>query len=277
MVLGGFFLTVNDALQKSMTADFPRGEILTVRGLFVMAPVLFIAWRMGGLSTLKIHSFRSQGARSALVCVAAFLFVSALSLMPLADAIALTFVGPLLMTALAAFLLKEVIGWRRWAAVLVGLIGVMIMLRPGSGAMQWIALLPLGVAFCGALGDVITRRMHDTESTPAIMFYSNLGIVLVYSTTIVEGWKPIDATHLVLFALNGLALGLAYFLLIEALRLAKASVVAPYKYVSVLWAVALGYVIWGDIPDAWMLSGGGLVIACGMYTLHRESLAKGEA
>ena len=275
MVLGGLFLTINDAIQKWMTGDFPRGELLAVRGIFVMIPILIIAWRMGGISTLKISSGRGQAARAVLVCASSFMFISALSLMPLADAIALTFVGPLFMTGLAAMMLGEVVGWRRWGAVTVGFIGVIIMLRPGDGAAQWAAAFPLGVAFCGALRDVITRHMHNTETTPAIMFYSGLAIVVVYSTTAFSGWKPIDAGHLALFALNGLVLGIAYFFLIEALRLAKASVVAPYKYVSMVWALLFGFALWGDLPDVWMIAGGVLVVGSGLYILRRESLAKG--
>jgi drug/metabolite transporter (DMT)-like permease len=275
MILGGFFLTVNDAIQKWMSGDFPRGELLAVRGLFVMVPILLIAWRMGGWSTLRIRSGKSQAVRAVLVCGTSFLFITALSLLPLADAIALTFVGPLFLTALAAMTLGEPVGWRRWMAVTIGFLGVVVMLRPGDGVIQWAAAFPLGVAFFGAVRDVVTRRMHDTESTPAIMFYSFLAVITVYSTTAFWGWKPISPSQLALFAVNGFVLGLAHFFLIEALRLTGAAVIAPYKYVTMLWAVLFGFVLWGDLPDAWMIAGGTLVVGSGLYILHRESVAKG--
>jgi drug/metabolite transporter (DMT)-like permease len=274
MVLGGFFLTVNDAIQKWMTGDFPRGELLAVRGMFVMIPILLLAWRMGGLSTLRIHSGRGQAARAVLVCMTSFLFITALSLMPLADAIALTFVSPLILTGLAAMALGESVGWRRWMAVAVGFLGVIVMLRPGTGVVQWAAVFPLGVAFLGAVRDVVTRRMHDTESTIAIMFYSFLAVIVVYSTTAFYGWKPISGPQLALFAANGLVLGLAHFFLIEALRLTGASVIAPYKYVTMIWALVFGFVLWGDLPDSWMIVGGALVVGSGLYILRRETILK---
>ena len=276
MVLGGFFLTVNDAIQKWMTDDFPRGELLAVRGMFVMIPILFFAWRLGGLSALRIHSRRGQAVRAILVCTTSFLFITALSLMPLADAIALTFVSPLILTGLAAVALGEPVGWQRWMAVLVGFLGVIIMLRPGAGVVQWAAAFPLGVAFLGAVRDVVTRRMHDTESTIAIMFYSFLAVIVVYSATAVYGWKPISGPQLALFAVNGLVLGLAHFFLIEALRLTGAAVIAPYKYITMVWALLFGFVLWGDSPDAWMMVGGVLVVGSGLYILRRESRMKQE-
>ena len=276
MVLGGFLLTVNDAIQKWMTDDFPRGELLAVRGMFVMTPILFFAWRLGGLSTLRIHSRRGQAVRAILVCTTSFLFITALSLMPLADAIALTFVSPLILTGLAAVALGEPVGWHRWMAVLVGFLGVIVMLRPGAGVVQWAAAFPLGVAFLGAVRDVVTRRMHDTESTIAIMFYSFLAVIVVYSATAVYGWKPISGPQLALFSVNGLVLGLAHFFLIEALRLTGAAVIAPYKYITMVWALLFGFVLWGDSPDAWMMVGGVLVVGSGLYILRRESRMKQE-
>jgi drug/metabolite transporter (DMT)-like permease len=276
MLLGGFFLTVNDAIQKWMTDDFPRGELLAVRGMFVMIPILFLAWRLGGISTLRIHSGRGQAVRAILVCTTSFLFITALSFMPLADAIALTFVSPLILTGLAAVTLGEPVGWHRWMAVLVGFVGVIVMLRPGTGVVQWAAAFPLGVAFLGAVRDVVTRRMHDTESTIAIMFYSFLAVIAVYSTTAVYGWKQISGPQLALFAANGLVLGLAHYFLIEALRLTGAAVIAPYKYITLVWALLFGFALWGDSPDVWMMVGGLLVVGSGLYILQRESRMKQE-
>jgi drug/metabolite transporter (DMT)-like permease len=276
MLLGGFFLTVNDAIQKWMTDDFPRGELLAVRGMFVMIPILFLAWRLGGISTLRIHSGRGQAVRAILVCTTSFLFITALSFMPLADAIALTFVSPLILTGLAAVTLGEPVGWHRWMAILVGFVGVIVMLRPGTGVVQWAAAFPLGVAFLGAVRDVVTRRMHDTESTIAIMFYLFLAVIAVYSTTAAYGWKPISGPQLALFAANGLVLGLAHYFLIEALRLTGAAVIAPYKYITLVWALLFGFALWGDSPDVWMMVGGLLVVGSGLYILQRESRMKQE-
>ena len=116
MIMGGLLLTVNDAIQKWMTDEFPTGQLLSMRGLFVMLPIGVLVWRAGGISALRIGSLRGQSIRAGLVCLSSLLFITSLSLMPLADAIALTFAGPLFITALAPFMLGEVVGWHRWSA-----------------------------------------------------------------------------------------------------------------------------------------------------------------
>lgn len=271
MVLGGLLLTVNDAIQKWMTADFPTGQLLAMRAVFMLVPIAFLIWHAGGLPALKITNYRGQALRAVLVCLSSFLFVGALSVMPLADAIAITFAGPLFVTALAPLLLREQVGWRRWGAVLTGFVGVLIMVRPsGANTLQWVALLPLGVALCGAIRDITTRYIHGTETTAGIMFYSTSGVIIVGFATAPFAWEPISAVQYGMFAINGLVLGGAYFFLVEALRLAQASVVSPYKYATLVWAILIGVVVWGDLPDSGMFVGAFLVVASGLYILHRE-------
>ena len=237
----------------------------------MLGPIAFFIWRAGGTSALKVTNYKGQTLRAGLVCLSSFLFVGALSLMPLADAIAITFAGPLFVTALAPLLLQEQVGWRRWAAVLAGFAGVLVMIGPsGASALQWVALLPLSVALCGAIRDIATRHMHGTESTAGIMFYSTVAVFFVGLATAPFAWEPVSPRQYGLFAANGLVLGGAYFFLIEALRLTEASVIAPFKYATLLWLVLLGMVLWDDIPDVRMFGGAALVVASGLYILHRE-------
>jgi drug/metabolite transporter (DMT)-like permease len=277
MIAGGFLLTINDAIQKWMTDDFPTGQLLSMRGLFVLLPIGVLVWRAGGMSALRINRYRGQSIRVGLVCLSSLLFLTSLSLMPLADAIALTFAGPLFITALAPFMLGEIVGWHRWMAVLFGFVGVVIMVQPSSGALQWVAVFPLGVALCGALRDIVTRHMHATESTVAIMFYSVVAVILFGFVIGAAGWRDMSVGQIGLFAINGIVLGAAYFFLIEALRHAEASMVSPFKYVTLLWAILLGQVIWGDIPGAQVLMGAVLIIASGWYLLHREAKQRNAA
>ena len=271
MILGGLLLTINDAIQKWMTADFPIGQSLAMRAVFMLMPIAFLVWRAGGRPALKVTNHRGQALRAVLVCLSSFLFVGALSLMPLADAIAITFAGPLFVTALAPVFLREQVGWRRWGAVLTGVAGVIVMVRPsGTTALQWVALLPLGVALCGAIRDITTRHMHGTETTAGIMFYSTAAVIAVGFATAPFAWEPISAIQYVMFAINGFVLGGAYFFLVEALRHAEASVVTPYKYATLIWAILIGMVVWRDSPDLQMLAGAILVVASGLYILHRE-------
>jgi len=271
MILGGFLLTINDAIQKWMTEDFPTGQLLSMRGLFVLLPIGLLVWRAGGISVLRISDYRGQSIRAGLVCLSSLLFLISLSLMPLADAIALTFAAPLFITALAPFMLGEVVGWHRWAAVLIGFVGVVIMVQPSSGALQWVALFPLSVALCGALRDVVTRHMHATESTVAIMFYSMVAVILFGFAIGAAQWRDMSMWHIGLFAINGVVLGAAHFFLIEALRFAEASMVSPFKYVSLIWAILFGQMLWGDTPGARILIGAVLIVASGLYILRRET------
>lgn len=272
MIAGGFLLTINDALQKWMTADFPTGQLLSMRGLFVLVPIGVLVWRAGGVSVLRIANMRGQAARAGLVCVSSLLFLTALSLMPLADAIALTFAGPLFVTALAPVMLGEAVGWHRWSAVLIGFGGVVVMVQPSSGTLQWIAVFPLGVAFCGALRDIVTRHMHATETTVAIMFYSVLAVILFGFAIGTAEWRGMSMSAIGLFAINGLVLGGAYYFLIEALRHAEASMVSPFKYVTLVWAILFGQLVWGDIPAVQVLIGAALIVASGWYILRRETI-----
>jgi drug/metabolite transporter (DMT)-like permease len=156
-------------------------------------------------------------------------------------------------------------------AVSIGFAGVVVMVQPSSGALQWVALFPLGVALCGALRDIATRHMHATETTVAIMFYSVLAVILFGFAIGAAGWRAMSMHHIGLFAINGIVLGAAYFFLIEALRLAEASMVSPFKYVTLIWAILLGRLLWGDVPGAPVLIGAALIVASGLYILHRET------
>ena len=271
MLLGSALLTVNDTVLKWLTAGYPTGQIMFMRGIFVILPVALLVWRAGGLAVLRIGSRGAHALRAACVCSGAFLFITGLSFLPLAEAIAITFAGPLFITALAAPMLGEVVGWRRWTAVLVGFVGVLIITRPTGAAIQWAALLPLTASLCGALRDLITRKISTSESSIALLCTSTLGVVLAGLATAPFGWKPIAAFDLGLMVFSGVLIGSAHFLLIECFRLAEAALVAPFKYSNLLWAILFGFVVWGDLPDRWTLTGAAIVVASGLYILRREA------
>ncbi len=271
MVAGFALLTLNDAVLKWLTASYPTGQIVFMRSIFVMILVGVIAWRFGGLQTLRVVNLRGQLVRAGTMTVATLLFVTSLRLMPLADAIAIAFAAPLFVTALARPLLGEHVGWRRWAAVLVGFGGVLVMFRPTGEAVRLVALLPLGVALASALKDIVTRRITATESSVAILFITTLVLAAAGLVTVVGGWRAITLFDFGLFAVGGFLLGGAQYLTIEAFRYAEAAVVAPFEYSAVLWAILYGFLIWGDVPDRWIISGSAIVIASGLYILHRES------
>jgi drug/metabolite transporter (DMT)-like permease len=195
-------------------------------------------------------------------------------LLPLADAAAILFAGPLFITAIAPWILNEIVGWRRWTAVTVGFVGVLIMLRPTPEAIQILALIPLTAALCSAFRDVVTRKISPTESTNAIMFWSTLALITVSALSAPFGWVAPSISELGLFATSGVLVGIAHYMMIESYRAADASVVSPFKYTAILWAVALGYIIWDDKPDAFILIGSFLVIGSGLYILYRVTRRK---
>lgn len=275
MLLGAALLTVNDTVLKWLTGGYPTGQIMFMRGIFVVLPVALLVWRAGGLAVLKVNSRGAHALRAFCVLTGTFLFITGLSFLPLAEAIAITFAGPLFVTALAPPMLGEVVGWRRWSAVLVGFIGVLIITRPTGEAIQWAALLPLTASLTGALRDLITRKISTAESSHAMLVTSTAGVVLAGLVTAPFGWRPIAAFDLALMMASGILIGLAHFLLIECFRLAEAALVAPFKYSNLLWAILFGFIVWGDLPDSWTLTGAAIVVASGLYILRREAQLRG--
>lgn len=271
MLVGVVLLSLNDALIKSLTQGYPVGEILFLRGVFVCPWILVFAWRAGGLRALRVVSVKGQALRGLCVIASSFLFVTGLRYLPLADAIAVAFTGPLFVTAMAPYALGERVGWRRRLAVLAGFLGVLIMARPGGEAMQWALLFPLGAALFGGTRDLITRHISRSETTVAVLCVTTLMVVLAGLATLPLGWAPLRAGDLWVFAASGTLIAGAHYLMIEAFRLGEAALVAPFKYTSMVWAVLFGFLFFGDLPDAWTLAGAGVVVLAGFYVLRRET------
>jgi len=271
MVLALLLLTLSDAATKWLGASLPVGQIIGLRAVFIFIPTLLIVRRSGGLATLRVYDMRGVAMRAVLYVGSTALIATAMILLPLADAETMLFAGPLFVTALATPMLGERVGWRRWAAVATGFAGVVIMLRPTPDAIQPLAIVPLVGALFSALRDITTRRIAATETTNAIMFWSATALLVGGTLTAPFGWAPLRAVDVALLAASGTLVGLAHYFMIEAYRQAEAAVVSPFKYTAIVWAVLLGYLVWGTAPDAFILAGGALVIASGLYILHRET------
>ena len=270
MLLGAAVLTSNDAVLKWLTSGYQVGQIMFCRGIFIGLPLAIIIWRAGGLKSLRPVNPKGHAVRATLVIVGTFLFVNGLAYLPLADAVAIAFAGPLFITALAQPLLGEIVGWRRWLAVLVGFIGILLIMRPGGNVIQWAALFPLAASLTGAFRDLLTRHLSSQETTVAILFYTSLGVTLAGLATIPFMWTPVPLVDWGWFALSGVLIGCAHFLMIETFRYGEATLVAPFKYSGIIWAGLLGYLIWGDTPDFATIAGVSMVVIAGFYILHRE-------
>jgi len=270
MLVGVALLTFSDAAAKWFTADYPVGEVVSIRAMFILAfIVIFTVWR-NRLSELRVRSYGNHLLRGGFACASTLLFVMGLSLLPLADAIAVTFAGPLFITALAPLMLREWVGWRRWLAVLAGFAGVLLMARPSGDYARWAVLLPLGAAFSGSLRDLFTRQISLTESSTGILFSTNVVVLCAGIIFFPAGWRLPGAMDLLFMGLAGGLMGAAHYLHIEAFRLAEAAVIAPFKYTNMVWGVILGFVVWGHLPDRWVVGGSVVVIASGLYIFYRE-------
>ena len=271
MVIGVGLLTLNDAVMKWLTADYPIGQIMFVRGALMIIPIVILAWASGGISSLRVRSLFGQGVRAAFFVASTFLFLFALSVMPLASVVAIGFTGPLFLTALAAPVLGERVGWRRWIAVFVGFAGVIVMVRPTAESLAFVALLPLGASLADAAKDLATRKLAATDSSIGTLWFTNIAITLSALPTAPFGWQPLRLVDLGLLVVAALVLVAANYFLIETFRFADASLVSPFKYTAMVWAILFGFFVWGDVPNSWLILGACLVIGSGFYILRREN------
>jgi drug/metabolite transporter (DMT)-like permease len=272
MLAGSFFMSLNNAILKWLSAGYPAGQVLFMRSSFIFVAIGFFIWRAGGFQSARIGNPKVHLLRASCVVCSAFLFMNAVRLLPLADVIAITFVAPLFLTALATPVLGEHVGVRRWAAVAVGFIGMLIIIRPGGDLWRLAALLPLGTALMDATRDLFTRRMTNARETAnGILVTTTAAVGLAGLCTIVAGtWKMPSSEDFALIAVGGLITGCGHYCMVETFRMAEAGLVAPFRYSSILWAGGLGYIFWDDLPDQWVVAGTVILIASGVYILHRE-------
>lgn len=273
MVAAAGILTVNDAIAKWLTERYPVGQVLALRGGLVVLLVYCWAVATGRGGVLRVRSWPLNLARGGLMASSTFLFVTSLSLLPIADAIAISFAGPIFATALAALLLAEPVGWRRWSAVAVGFAGVVVMVRPTPEMFRIVALIPIVAALIGALRDIVTRKMGTGgESTLMVLIVSTAIVGFAGLLTLPFGWVALRPLDFLMFLGTSVLVAFAQGLMIESLKYGEVGLVGPFKYTSLVWAVLLGLVFWGDVPGLWTLAGSLLVIASGLYIWHRETV-----
>ncbi len=269
MLLGIFLFSANDALGKWILATFPVGEMLLIRGvasLLVLSPFIY---REGW------NSFRSaprpglQILRLLLSTAEVVMFFWAVTYLPLADTVTFYLAGPIYVTALSALLLGEKVGWRRWSAVGIGFVGVLIALRPSEATFSLPALIALTGSVAYAFLMVVTRYLRGTSDV--VMAAGQVGTTLVFAiATAAFGWVTPSAIDVLLMAWLGVIATLALMCVNRSLKLAPASVVVPYQYTLIVWAVIFGYAVFGDRPQPHTLIGAVIIIAAGLYIFWRE-------
>ena len=274
MIGGALALTINDGMAKYLTETYPVGQVMALRGTFILCLLIFLFISARKKLNLKIYSWRNNFYRAAAMTGSTFCFITGLSYLPIADAIAIAFAAPLLTTLLAVFCLRERVGLHRWVAIFFGFIGVIIIVQPTDDAFKVAALAPLGAAFFGAIRDVITRKITSSESSFTILLTSMFLITLAGYLTFPLGWSEFQVEHIWLFLCSSILVGVAQYLMIEAFRLGEVGLISPFKYSSLLWAVIIGFIVWGDIPGYFVLVGATILIISGVYLLRAEKNLK---
>jgi drug/metabolite transporter (DMT)-like permease len=266
-----------DADAKYLGRHMDVLEVVWAR--YTFAFIFALAWsnpltRPGMLSSARPGL---QIARSTLLLGSTALNFFAIKYLQLDQALTITFATPFLVAALAGPALGEWVGPRRWAAIGVGFVGVLVVTRPGFNAIHPAAALAASAALCYALYALATRILARTDSNETTLFYSNLVGFVVMLPVVGFVWTTPDSllTGLLMLAAGGLA-SLGHYLLIAAHRLAPASVLSPFIYSQLAWTVALGFFVFGDVPNRWTLAGAGIVIASGLYLLHRERVRRSQ-
>ncbi len=271
MLLSVGLFSIMDALIKWVGATYPTIQIVFFRNLFAFIPLVFVVFRGGVVTTLRMTNWSGHLIRSLVGLIAAFCFFYAFSVLPLADVIALSFAVPIVVTAFSVPLLGERVGLRRWSAVIVGFLGVLVMIKPAPGAFQMAMLVPLfGVIFY-ALAIIYIRKLSRTETSAAIVFYYTLFSVVVTAALLPFGWITPTLHDLLLLILIGVVGGAAQIVFTMAFREADVAVIAPFEYSAMIWAVLFGFMIWGEIPAPNIWIGVTIVMASGLYILFREA------
>lgn len=274
MVLAMCLMATMDATAKWLVEDYSIAQILLIRFAVYLGVVLALAWRRGWLATVRSRQPGLQVLRSLVMLAEIVVFLWAFSLLPLADVHAIAAVSPLIAVALAALLLGERVGWRRWLAVAAGCAGVLVIMRPGSGIMGPAALVALLAAFLWALLQVLIRRvgLDDSIETTALWSAAIAFLILVFLAPF--DWRPVAAGDWSMLVLGGLLGAACHLVLFRALQVAPASMLQPFAYALVVWAAVMGYVLFGEFPDIWTLAGIVIVVAGGLYAFSRERASR---
>lgn len=271
MVASGIIFAFTDALAKALTGVYPVGQIMCLRAVFVLISIVVMVKLRGGFSSVRIVNWKGQILRGLLMAGTTLTFLLALKDAPLADLTALLFVSPLILTVLAPYFLGERVGWRRRAAVAVGFCGTLLIVKP-TGEVPFIALmLGLAVPFILSFSDIFTRRLARTETANSMMLFSNVFMAGVGVALLPFGWHTPDWQGIAIIAAMGTLQGIAQYLLIYAFIHGETVVIAPFRYLMLVWATLYGYLMFGTIPRSETFIGAAIVIAAGLYIFHREA------
>lgn len=278
MLLTVLLFSTMDTVAKHLVRHYPVSMVLWSRFLVHTLLLVAVVVPLRGLAALRTRRWPLQLLRGLLLAAASLLFVTAIKLMPLAEATAIAFIAPILVTLLAVVLLGERVEPARWVAIGCAFAGVLLIIRPGTEVFAWAALLPLANAVCFASYQVLTRRYARRESPYALLFYPGLVGFAVCSVAWSDAWRlPAEGWHVVLLLASGALSASSHLIMIKAYEFADASRIAPLSYSQLVWVTLSGYVFFGQFPDGWSLAGITVLVASGIYCVNHQRVSDRDA
>lgn len=276
MVIACLGFAANDACMKALADHMSIYQAIFLRGVVATAVIGFIAWQRGELLLPVPSPDRWRiGWRSVGEIGAAFCYLQALVHIPMANASAILQSLPLVITLAAAIFFGERVGWRRYAAIATGFLGVLLIVRPGPAGFDVSSFWVIASVLFIVLRDLSTRRISETTSTTAVVFVTSLVLTPVSGAlTVASGWTPVAPIHLATLLLAAAVLLVAYVFSVQSMRTGEIGFVQPFRYVLLLWSIVLGILVFHEWPDPLMLVGAVIVVGTGLFTLRRERAAR---
>jgi drug/metabolite transporter (DMT)-like permease len=263
----------SDSFVKLLGEALPPGQIMALRGVLAVSLAFSVLLATVEPARWRLALTPMVGLRAGLEATSAALFIMSLPHLALSDITVFMQFTPLSITLLAAIVLREHVGWRRWSAIGVGFLGVLLVAQPGSTDFSPYAISAIMVALIISVRDLITRRLDPAIPTPAITLTTTLAVCLLgFASAPFETWVPLSWNMLGLLAGSAILVTTANAAIIRAFRGTDVTVVSPFRYFGVLWAVAIGFAVWGEIPDPLAICGTMLIVGSGLYTMHREQI-----
>jgi drug/metabolite transporter (DMT)-like permease len=271
LVSQALFVT-SDSCVKMAGAALPATQIMALRGLIAVTLSVSVLVMTVGRAQWRLALQPLVAVRAGLEAVSAALFIISLPHLTLAAITVLMQVTPLTITLLSALVLGEHVGWRRWSAILVGFIGVTLVAQPGSDSFSWYSLTTIGVALLISVRDLVTRRLDRNIPTAAVTVSTTSSVCLLgFSGMPLQEWHDVSLVTLALLAASACLVTTANAFIIRAFRGVDISVVSPFRYFGVIWGLVLSYAIWSDTPNMLAMAGMVLIVASGLFTMHRET------
>ncbi|MGH6862580.1 MAG: DMT family transporter, partial [Phyllobacterium sp.] len=273
MLLGMLMFSLNDVMGKWLVSTYSVGQVVFIRSLAALIVLAPFIWFNGPSKIVRVDRPWVQAARVILSTAEVFAFYFAVVYLPLADVMTYWLAAPIYVAAISPLVLKEPVGWRRWSAIIVGFIGVVVALEPSSQALTPQAIISVLGSMAFAFMLLLGRSLRGTPDT-TLVFWQIIGAGLAGLVAVSVEWTPVSMRDLLLLGLLGIVAMLAHVLVNRALKLADAATVAPLQYTLLFWAILFGWLVFGDVPRSSMLVGSAFIIASGLFIFFREQQLK---